>query len=123
VTALSIECPCGRARAGCEYHDVAQVAAPPAPVPAPVVDLQDGGTLVPCAYPPGPGPLSSTLRAALAELHNRRHGRPYRSDWAFHQDPPGTWILAATPRGYHRAAIGLPVATQAPAADSAGGTP
>jgi hypothetical protein len=120
----SSECPCGRARAGCEYHDVAQVAAPPAPVPTPVVDLQDDGPLVPN---PGslilPHSVRVALRCAMFELQNRKHYGHYDLEWAFNQDPPGTWILADVPAGYDRAAIGLPVATQAPAADSAGGTP
>jgi hypothetical protein len=125
---LSNECPCGRARAGCEYHDPAlqpltmsigtdggvthggSACSVPCPADPEPVDLQDGGTLQPCVCPPG---VSLTLCLAFDELSRRRHGA-YSPGWAFHQDPPGTWILADVPAGFDRAAIGFPVATQAP---------
>jgi hypothetical protein len=138
VVSASSECPCGRTRAGCEYHDPAlqpvdkaalRAAAKPihfggypgyiypahvptVAAPPPVVDLQDGGPLHPGS---GIGPLTLTLTHGYWELLLRRHGQPYAVGWAFHQDPPGTWILADVPAGYDRAMIGLPVATQAPA--------
>jgi hypothetical protein len=120
----SNECPCGRARAGCEYHDPAlqwdlgAAETVQVPVSGPtaihggrqVVDLQDGGYLAPSRTINH----NTTVADGYQELLVRKYRQAYTDGWAFHQDPPGVWTLADVPAGYDRTAIGLPVATQSP---------